>query len=71
MPKPLEFAEINNEALRMRRRRLGMSQEHVAKRAGISRSYLAELETGAKTNPRRSVVESLATVLSCSFGELT
>jgi transcriptional regulator with XRE-family HTH domain len=47
----------------------GMTQEALAKRAGLSRGYLARLET-ARQDPRLSVVEKLARALRVKASEL-
>jgi len=38
-------------ALRARRQALGLTQAEVARRAGISRSYYAQIELGQRTPP--------------------
>jgi len=46
-----------------------MTQEKLAARAGISRGYLARLET-ARQDPRLSTLEKLAKALKVSVAEL-
>jgi HTH-type transcriptional regulator/antitoxin HipB len=46
-------------AVRGRRRALRMTQEAVAKRAGVSRSYVGHLESGKATVELRSVLSVL------------
>ncbi|WP_157162888.1 helix-turn-helix domain-containing protein [Actinoalloteichus spitiensis] len=57
--------------LRRTRRRRGLTQEAVAKRAGISRPYLALLESGHRRFDRRGLLAALASALSCSTVDLT
>ena len=47
----------------------GWSQEDFADRAGIHRTYVSDLERGAR-NPTISVVDKLAKALEVSCGEL-
>ena len=51
------------------RERRKLTQEALAERAGISRTYLARLETG-KHDPTASVLERLAKALSVKVGRL-
>jgi transcriptional regulator with XRE-family HTH domain len=55
---------LKNMAGRVKRLRetRGLTQEALAKKAGLSRGYLARLET-ARQDPRLSVVERLARAL--------
>ncbi|HYR40333.1 MAG TPA: helix-turn-helix transcriptional regulator [Methylomirabilota bacterium] len=46
-----------------------MSQEALAKRAGISRGYLARLET-ARRDPTLTVIEKLAKALKAKLADL-
>jgi transcriptional regulator with XRE-family HTH domain len=57
------------EKLKALRERRGLSQEELAKRAGISRTYLARLET-ARQDPRLSTLEKLAKALKVTVAEL-
>jgi transcriptional regulator with XRE-family HTH domain len=52
--------------IRNRRIALGMTQEQCATRAGISRTYLSQLERGVSANPTWSIVQRLAQVLGKS-----
>jgi transcriptional regulator with XRE-family HTH domain len=58
-------------AMRLRRIRedRGLTQEQLAKRAGISRVYLAMLET-QRQDPRLSVLVKLARALKVKVGDL-
>jgi transcriptional regulator with XRE-family HTH domain len=51
------------------RERRKLTQEALAERAGISRTYLARLETG-KHDPTASVLEKLAKALGVKVGRL-
>jgi transcriptional regulator with XRE-family HTH domain len=66
----LESAEIGARARRIRKRR-GLSLATVAGLAGISKSYLSELENGHKRFERRSLLGRLAEALGCSVVDLT
>ena len=55
--------------LRKLRLARGWSQEDFADRAGIHRTYVSDLERGAR-NPTISVVDKLAKGLEVSCGEL-
>ena len=47
-----------------------MTQEKLAKRAKISRGYLAQLEAGHKKNPSLPALKRLAKALGVSLGAL-
>ncbi|HOK44358.1 MAG TPA: helix-turn-helix domain-containing protein [Bryobacteraceae bacterium] len=51
------------QALRSRRMSLRFTGEQVARKAGISLTYLRELEVGMKTNPTLSVVTRIREAL--------
>jgi len=51
------------------RLKLGLSQEALAEDAGIHRTYVSDVERGAR-NPTVTVVEKLARALKVSAGEL-
>ena len=51
------------------RKRRGMSQEELAKRSGVGRSYLARLET-ARQDPTLSTLEKLARALRVKVARL-
>ncbi len=60
-----------SEILRHRREQLGLTQDHVAAQAGISKPYLSNIETGrAKNPPTDGVLELLETALQFDAGEL-
>jgi XRE family transcriptional regulator, regulator of sulfur utilization len=62
---------LKHMAIRVKRLReaRGLTQEALAKRAGLSRGYLARLET-ARQDPRLSVVAKLARALRVKASEL-
>ncbi len=57
---------VRLKALRIKR---GMSQEALAKKAGISRGYLLRLEAG-RQDPSLSTLTSLAKALKVKVGDL-
>jgi transcriptional regulator with XRE-family HTH domain len=63
---PIERMAARLKALRERR---GLSQEELAEAAGISRTYLARLET-AKHDPTLTVIEKLAKALKVKAADL-
>lgn len=52
------------------RRDLGMNQDELAKRAGISRTYISKIETGAVASVMTDVAIRLAEVLGVSVSYL-
>jgi len=62
---------IKRTAMRIKKLReaRAFSQEELAKRAGISRGYLARLET-ARQDPTLSTLEKLAKALRVKVGRL-
>lgn len=56
-------AESFGDKVRRRRLEEGLSQEELAKRVGISRNYLSEIERGLATNLSWQVMERLTTEL--------
>jgi transcriptional regulator with XRE-family HTH domain len=63
------FLGVLAERVRIRRGALGLSQEAVARRAGLNRSYLAQLETGRRNPSLRNLI-LLAHALECDVGDL-
>jgi transcriptional regulator with XRE-family HTH domain len=55
--------------IRYLRRELGLSQEALADDAGIHRTYVSDVERGAR-NPTITVVDRLARALKVTAGEL-
>jgi transcriptional regulator with XRE-family HTH domain len=64
LPTQQSFATV----LRRRRHAVGISQEELAHRAGITMRYVSLLETGKRV-PTIVVVFALATGLNCSASE--
>ena len=65
------MAPVEQLAMRLKvlRERRGLSQAALAAKAGISREYLARLET-ARQDPRLSTLEKLARALGVSVATL-
>jgi transcriptional regulator with XRE-family HTH domain len=65
------MAPIENIAMRIKilRERQKISQEELAARSGISRGYLARLETG-RHDPTITTLEKLAKALKVPVGKL-
>jgi transcriptional regulator with XRE-family HTH domain len=58
------------QRVRARRQELGLSQQEVAFRAGISIGIVHRLETGRTTDPHFSTLEGLAKALSINVEDL-
>lgn len=56
--------------VRARRDELGLTQEGLAERSGLSANYLARLERGEMRNPRRATLEALAEALEVDVADL-
>jgi transcriptional regulator with XRE-family HTH domain len=56
-------------AIRKRRNDLGLSQEKLAERAGLHRTYIADIERGAR-NVSIENIEKLAKALEISVSEI-
>jgi transcriptional regulator with XRE-family HTH domain len=65
------MAPVERVAMRVKewRERRGMTQEQLAAKAGISRGYLARLET-ARQDPKLSTLEKLAKALKVDIAKL-
>ena len=65
------MAPTERVAMRVKewRDRRGLTQEQLAKKAGISRGYLARLET-ARQDPKLSTLEKLAKALKVDVAKL-
>ena len=65
------MAPIERMAMRIKaeRRKRGWSQEELADKAGLSRTYLARLET-ARQDPTLSTLEKLAKALRVTVAKL-
>jgi transcriptional regulator with XRE-family HTH domain len=57
------------DRLRARRQELGWSQEALAFKAGINRTYIASLESGRR-NPSLDLIARLAVAMKLDAGEL-
>ncbi len=55
--------------IKVLRDRRGLTQEQLAEKAGVSRTYLARLETG-RQDPTLSTLEKLAKALGVRVGRL-
>lgn len=58
------------QRVRRRRRAMNLSQEELAERADIHRTYLASLESKGGRNPTIRVVERIAAALKVTPGDL-
>lgn len=67
--KHLDVAEIGRR-LAARRERLGLDQEAVADRAGLSRPYISRLERGIVPNPKLLDLEQVASALELPLNDL-
>ncbi len=56
--------------LRALREQRGMTQEQVAKKAGVTKFYVSQLETGLRKNPSLPVLRRLARALGVPVGKL-
>ena len=56
--------------LRELRERKDMSQLQLAKRAGVTQSYISDLEAGTKKNPSVAILKKLAKALGVPPTEL-
>lgn len=57
---------MNKDKVRLQRVLKNMSQEELAKKANVDRSYISQIESGKKT-PSLSVLERIADALECSL----
>lgn len=64
-----DIVPLNGQKVRWWRRERGFSQQDLATRAMISRTYVAEIERGAK-QPRRLVASSIAASLQVRLDQL-
>lgn len=65
----MDIRERLAKNLRQLRQEKGWSQEAFADEAGLHRTYVSDLERGAR-NPTISVVDKLATALGVTSGRL-
>jgi transcriptional regulator with XRE-family HTH domain len=57
-------------SIRAERRRAGLTQAELARKAGIAPNHLSRLESGEKIDPRFATVASLAAALGISLDTL-
>jgi transcriptional regulator with XRE-family HTH domain len=67
--KKSDIRERFGFAIKVRREELGLTQEDLADRAGIHRTYLSDIERGTR-NPSLVNIERLADSLSMSVSKL-
>jgi transcriptional regulator with XRE-family HTH domain len=67
--KPDPFLVAVCEAVHQRRGQLGISQEELAQRAGLHRTYISDIERGAR-NPTLKTLSRLAVALEISASRL-
>ncbi len=66
----MEGLEHVGETIRQHRRRLGMTQEELARRAGIAPTSIVRLERGEVRAPRLSTLHKLSRALQIPVAEL-
>lgn len=59
------------DLIRQARLRYGMSQAELARRIGLSKTAMNEIEKGSTRDPRFSVVEAIARTLGVSLEEFS
>jgi transcriptional regulator with XRE-family HTH domain len=52
------------------RRRQDLTQEQLARRAGLSQPHISEIESGVRAHPTGVVIKKLARALGVPVGEL-
>ncbi|MGV0024185.1 helix-turn-helix domain-containing protein [Phormidesmis priestleyi] len=67
--KATDIKERFGKAIRQRRRELDLSQEQLAERAGLHRTYISSVERGTQ-NPSLENIEKLAGALEISIADL-
>lgn len=65
----MELHQVFGRNVAQARRALGLSQEELADAARVARSYMSDVERGAR-NPTLRVVERIARALGVSPGDL-
>ena len=58
------------QKLRQERERANLSQEELARKAGVSQQAISMLENENRKNPRIDTVASIARVLGCTVDDL-
>lgn len=69
MAKKLQTSSGFGDAVRRARTAAGLTQEELADRAGLDRSYIGGVERGDR-NPTLSVIEKIAEGLGITLAEL-
>jgi transcriptional regulator with XRE-family HTH domain len=69
MRDPNRITEEFGATVRERRKRLGLSQEDLASRAALHRTYVGMIERGEKNVTLRNI-EKLSRALNCSMADL-
>lgn len=64
-----DLIPVNGKRIRAYRRKMAWTQVELAKRAGVSRSYVSEIEQGVKT-PRHLYAKALAGALKVTVEDL-
>jgi transcriptional regulator with XRE-family HTH domain len=64
-----KFTGELGEAIRQQRSALGISQEELAKRSGLHRTYVSDIERGAR-NPTVGSIQKIARALQVSVAKL-
>ena len=67
--KKADIRERFGDAVKVRREELGLTQEELAERAGIHRTYLSDVERGGR-NLSLVNIERLAVALKVALAEL-
>ena len=65
----MEASEVLGQNIKKVRKRLGLSQEHLAYKAGVSRSFMSDCETGRR-NPTVEIISRLSAALEVQATEL-
>ncbi len=69
MKRPSNLSSAFGRAVQARRQGFDISQEELAWRAGLHRSYLADIERGAR-NPTLATIQKLAKALKMPMSSL-
>lgn len=67
---PTARQRLLGERVRERRQKRGLTQEELAHRAGLHRTYMTHVETG-RVNPALDTLARLALALECDIADLT
>src|SRR5919108_4297954 len=67
--RSIDLKTLRGAAIRRKRSILGISQGELAKRSGLHRTYVSDLERGAR-NPSIQSIEKLADALQVSISKL-